>query len=49
MAQEYPGRTPHELKKRLQDKRVYEKESRIRRLSYPHNIEIPMFCGIYPQ
>ncbi len=26
MAQEYPGRTPHELKKRLQDKRVYEKK-----------------------
>ena len=26
-----------------------KKESRIRRLSYPHNIEIPMFCGIYPQ
>ena len=25
MAQEHPGRTPHELIKRLQDKRVYEK------------------------
>ena len=26
MAQEYPGRPPHELIKRLQDKRVYEKK-----------------------
>ena len=37
---ESPNRSPHPPTK---------KESRIRRLSYPHYIEIPMLCGTYPQ
>ena len=43
-----PGRTPHELIKRLQDKRVYEKESRIRRPLILTILEIPMLGGYNP-
>ena len=32
-----------------QFERMLKKESRIHRLSYPHNIEIPMFGGYNPQ